>query len=410
MSINELIKVKPYPGSYTNQVLKNIHLLSFGEFKNVAPFGSYIFKAQKYPGDIDLIENYIDCCNIDDVIHKFQIDLINVIHNIDNEILHYMVEFKMGLDKRFMFDFGYLKNGQFYKNLNNIVDKTNQLYQSGLLTQQEINELDGYLKLPDIDSYDHVFNFFREKYVLRWTDKDILNGYKILIGNKKITINEALHDNTHVKIDMITIINNRFVEITNFLMLGVKYNNGDIYLINLNANVKSSLDNFLMKRSEMQLPQEIEKLFYSPYYYNPFKGTKRMWSLARHNKDEKMLKLLVPFISGNISYLYMLKSEVETIINLLIKLKSPTITSIYNQLDEIKARLSYIIELNQQENYFDELFNNLHNLDITELIESLEFIKDLMKKDINHYTIKYLESIGMKDIPLSYLPKQLSYI
>ena len=159
---------------------------------------------------------------------------------------------------------------------------------------------------PTIDDYDVLYNLFREHKIIRWSDTDILRGYKILPLNKKITITEALSHKGHIKIDMITDINNKFIEMTNFLFLVEKKMDGKKYIINLKKNYS---EEYLKKRSEKQLPEEIEKLFYSIYYYNPFKGAKRLWALARHYKDYAMIDKLKNFISGNISLLYQLNQK-----------------------------------------------------------------------------------------------------
>jgi len=408
MNIDTLLQARPFPDSYTPQVLQNIQLLSFKK-DNAVPFGSFIFKIQKFPGDIDLIETFEDCISIDDVIHKFKKKLIQVIKHIIDLKLHYMVEFKMGLDHRFIFDIGYLKDGIYHQNIDNIIENVSSLYDHDLLNDYDLSFIDQYLYKNDTSSYDMLFNFFRDKYIIRWSDQDILNGYKILIGNKKITIDEALRHKTYVKIDMITLINNRFVEITNFFIL--VYNdksNNTQYAINFGEYIDPK---FLREHIEETLPFEIEKLFYSDYYFSPFKGSKRMWSLSRHFHYNNIIQKLSGFISGNISFLYMLKSEVDTLINLLSKLKNPPMIHIFNQIQEIKSRLTYILEISDKEHQFDDMFNSINQYSSKDIIiHTLKHIKELFSHYINHFSLKYLKSVNLFPVPRYLLPKQLSYI
>ncbi len=162
---------------------------------------------------------------------------------------------------------------------------------------------------------------------------------------------------------------------------------GKKYIINLG---KKYSDVDLTKRIEEQLPIEIQKLFFSSYYYNPFKGVKRLWALARHYKDYEMINKLKPFISGNISLLYQLKSELENIIVLLEKLNTPPLTGINNEIQEIKSKLVYVLEVGNDELSLDNLFNmaTLEN-DRSTKIELLKKLKKYMVNHINYFTLEY---------------------
>ena len=242
--------------------------------------------------------------------------------------------------------------------------------------------------------------------MIRWSSHEILQGYKNLPGGVICKFLDALKQKSHVKIDMIALINGKFIEVTNFFFLILEKPNEEPYIINFGAPYT---EEFFIKRME-SLTVEIEKLFYSAYYFAPFKGTKRLWALSRHNKDAYMISLLEPFISGRISLLYQLKSEIDTIINVLERVNNIPEMAIYHQVQEIKSRIAYVLEIqDKQEIYYDLL--NSYNLDSPRSlnIDVLKKVYDMMVKDINFYTIKYLHHVGLLPIPKKYLPSHLSY-
>lgn len=409
-----LLSTRAYPESYTPQIINNIELLSFSD-EGATPFGSYIYKVQKYPGDIDLVEKFEDCCSIDDVVNKFAKRFQQIVKSIIKLKKHYMTEAKIGEDNRYevgIHEIGFLRRGSYYINDNtkaNLVEVANELLSNGLLPKEEYEIIMRIVNkdYPTVNDHDILYNLFREHKVLRWSDKEILDGYKILPGNIKITIREALKHKGHVKIDMITDINNKFIEMTNFLFLIENKPDGKKYAINLGKPYTQEL---IQKRIETELPKEIEKLFFSAYYYNPFKGVKRLWALARHYKDYTMIDKLKPFISGNISLLYQLKSELENIMVLLKKLKSPPKVGINNQIQEIKSRLVYVLEVGDDELYLDDLFNKATaSNERYEKLELLGKLKKYMVAHINYFTMEFLHSIGIDSLRPPYVPNDPDY-
>lgn len=408
IDFNTIISTKPFPDSYTQQILDNIKMVTFTKDDYATPFGSYIYRIQKYPGDIDLIESFKACCNIDDVVDQFSKRLKVMAKKIVSSRLHYMSEFKMGLDNRYIIDIGKLENGIYNVNKNLLKISKNML-NNKLLNRDEYNKIMLLISSNDKSpyAYDIINNIFRERRVLRWTDKEILQGYKILPKNLKITVKQALKIKTNVKIDMILLINNKFVELTNFILLVVEKRGQQPYIYNMDHVLD---EDFFIERMEFDLPVEIEKLFYSKYYYNPFKGTKRLWALTRHYKDKGVIDRLVNFISGNISLLYQLKSEVDTIMLLLKRLKSIPKVSIDNQLNEIKTRISYVLEIQDPEIFYDWLNEAIKVSDKDKKLKILAKVKKHMSEYINWITMGYLKKVGLFPIPRNYLPPQLSYI
>lgn len=409
-----LLSSRTYPDSYTTKAIENIRLISLNP-ENSVPFGSFIYKIQKYPGDIDITETYEDCCTIDEVVNKTAKKLQGIVKNIVALKSHYMTEAKTGEDLRYdpgVNIIGYLDKGNYHindKTKQNLQAYSNKLLKRDLITEEEYETIMAIIarEFPTAYDYDILYNIFREHRILRWSDKEILKGFKILPEGIKMKLTDALKMKAFVKIDMITNLNGKFIEMTNFFFLVVKKMDGKDYLINFHRDYDVE---FVKKRAEHELPLEIEKLFFSKYYFNPFKGVKRIWALARHYKDLSMINKLKDFISGNISLLYQLKSEIGNMMLLIEKLKSYPKVGINNQIQDIKSRLVYVLELGEDELIVDQWFNNATAInDKYNKYQALNKIKKYMESAINFFTLEYLEHVEFTRLSYPYIPRKPAY-
>lgn len=406
--MNRSINLRPYLeqksiNSYSEDLIKNIKMVSFFPDGMATPFGSFIYKMQKYPGDVDLLEEFTECCNIDQVVDKFIFRLKNMVNEIVNSPNHYFSEFKAGIDHIYDIDVGELINGV-YHIPPLLRDLSIGLYDGHFLTKDEITIILNILDTPinNGDGYDEIFNLFRNKRILRWSVKEILAGKKIL-GNRVKTLHESLKDHTHVKIDVILLYNNRFIEMTNFVGLVADDGYGPQY-ININLAENHNIP--------IQLPIEIEKLYFSNYYYSPFKMAKRIYSLSRNKHDDETLRKIIPLVTGDISLLYQIKSEIEVLLRIYEINKTPPIKTIFKELDQMKGRISTVLDLDEKQQI--EIFKIIDNINKTKInskkVLLLENLNDnLLKPVINSHTIEYLESIGFNPPPSYLLPPQMSY-
>lgn len=397
------LETKPHE-SYPRDLIQNMKMITFFHEGLAVPFGSYIYKMQKYPGDVDLLEEFEDCCSPDKVIRKFIKSLLRVVKDIKSSKLHYFSEFKAGIDHIYDIDIGKLENGIYY--INPLLKEISiNLYKKKFLDKNEIVDI---LKIINRgiftgDGYDIIFNIYRNRRILRWSVKEIEDGYKMLHGKKK-KLYDALFDETHVKIDVLLLYNNRFIEMTNFVGLAYEDENKEIHFININLEKIHNIP--------ITLPPEIEKLYFSNYYYSPFKMTKRIYSLSRNKQDENTLWKIIPLITGDVSLLYQIRSEIDVLLLILEKVKVPPIKTINKQLDEMKSRITFILEINdyRQIIIFSLINKAIDTKSIKNKIELLEKLNNsYFKPDINRLTIEYLETVGFNPPPHYLLPPEMSY-
>ncbi len=390
--------------SYPEQAKNDIKLLSFSRNKLATPFGSYIYRIQKYPGDLDLVEEFTECCDVESVVTQFEKALKKTVKEINKKRLHYFSEVKAGLDNRYDVDIGEMENGTYFPSPQ-LAEITHQLHKENLLSDEDHDIIQFILSKKEVlgaNEYDTIFYIFREHRILRWTDKEILDGKKILPGNRVMKLKDALTYKSPVKIDMIAEENGKLVEVTNFLQLAYEQE-GEIYNVNINLEEDHDIPT--------QLPQEIEKLYFSDMFYSPFKMIKRMYSLARHNQDVELLNKVIPFVSSNTSMLYQIKSEIDTIILIIEKMKSFPKKLIFNQLDNAKIRLATVLELSDDD--LETINNLIDDINLEEnKKEKIPLLKNLKKyivAHINLQTISYLQKVGLNPPPNQYLPPRHTY-
>ena len=420
MNFRRYLETNP-KSTYPESVLKQVYLLSAQKPNMDAKaqiFGSYIYRFQKYPGDIDLLENFNceSCKTEDEVVNKFFIALKKIIKNVLALKEEYYSEVKCGIDYRYNLELGDAENGKWYPD-NLLLGRITDLHYKKLLSDSEFEILRKILVSNEVlnaNDYDVVKYILREHYILRWTSKEVLDNKKVLPGNVTFKFTDGLRMDSLVKIDVITIINSRIVETTNVYYLAYKV--GEEYHQLQSGN------------KILQLKDEIEKLYYSDMFYSPFKMAKRIYAFARgyylanlngyiNNPSfdkyayETILNKVLPFLSGDISLLYQLKSEIDTIVLLLEKFKKPSERSIHKTLDEMKMRIAKILVLNNHYvDVFAELLNDVNAAkNNNHKIELLEEISKQMKRIINFETITYFKSVNMNPPPEILLPYPLIY-
>lgn len=410
MYFEQLASKKPLI-SYSNEILKNIQILHAFKDDKIIPFGSATYRIQKFPGDLDLREDFVECCSSEEVLNKFTFILQRLVEKLFHMSKHYVTEVKAGIDYRYDVDIGECVNGVYTIPKNQLGSLSYDYHQRGLLNDEEYSDIINILNEPknNGDDYDLMKFIWREKKILRWTAPEIILGKKQLPMNKETTLREAMEAKTDVKIDTISLISGRYVEVTNYFTLGyLDPVSGLPMAINFTENV---LDQKVsMQRYDHQLRDEIEKLYYSDLYYSPFKMVKRMWAYSRFFKMEKAVKDLTPLVSGDLSLGYSLTSELEAIMN-VIEYEHNKNKHINKMLDSIKYKISNVLPITDADllviaNKINEIkaINNPMSL-----LSQLKYLKGYIKDRINSRTIHELSKIGYNPPPKQFLPKKMTY-
>ena len=221
-------------------------------------FGSSNYRIQKYFADIDLRQPFKGVNSIEELVKLFEIQLKKIVDKINKLKTHYVTEIKAGLDMRYLINVGKLINGRYTPD-NNLLYNVRNLYNNKLLSNLEYFRITYILDkgIFNSDAYDVIHYTLRNKYIIRWSADEILDGKKILPGNSFIYLKDALKMNTPTKIDMIAYYDGKFIEITNFIILSILHD-GIFYPLNKNMPInETGLVEFLNDG----LTNEIEKLY-----------------------------------------------------------------------------------------------------------------------------------------------------
>jgi hypothetical protein len=410
-SFKIITSIRP-ESSYTKDQIRNVKLITLNDNDIVQVFGSFTYRIQKYPGDLDSSEIFYDCCTIEDVLNKFISCLNKLIKRISKEKFHWITEMKIGIDKRYDINIGYMVNGVYMPNRQLLMVTSGRLFKEGLLSNADyliITKILSNKSSLTADEYDIIHYIFREHKILRWNYEELKKGHKILPGDIKITIKQALRFKSDVKIDMIALVDHKFVEITNYIILAYvdKYDNYSI------INFKDDLfnENVFDKRYDEQMKEEIEKLYYSNMYYSPFKMVKRIWAFSRFFKYRDDIFNLEHIISSDISLAYSLTSQLEAIIGVIKVSKIIPEEKIMKQLDDIKFKAAYLTLLDDEViGSIGDRFNSYLLLKTKDAkIDMLKHVKDYLKDQLNSWTIECLNDINYNPPPIRFLPKVLKY-
>jgi len=401
----KLIKIKPT--NEINRRQKEAIKLVTNNAKNIIRFGSWTYKSQLYPGDIDLIQEETYVGDVKSATKKFVKLFQKIVHKIIHSKGYYLADIKSGFDTLFLIDIGqavFSKTG-FSKivgyNAKKIKLELYKLYKNKYMKKTELDKL--FKLIPDkITQAEHevLFNALREKWLLRWTGKEVLQGYKVLSKNRIKTLSETINEPTMTKVDMMTSINGAFLEVSNVLLFFWQDKIGRHQM-----NYMESASNYVES-----LKGAIQELSFSKTKSNPAKLLKRMWAFARLLKDFNMIKILTKIMQTDIGRIYQFKSELEVIIYLLENVKSPPITNILNSINNLKWRIGNIfeIDINAEKliHHIDLMMKRIKNskVDKRYLIRNLESINKFFKQILKDESHRILVKKGLFPPPPNYLP------
>ncbi len=385
--------------SFPDSVKKGIKLLAYS-YDDIVPYGSYIYKAQPYPSDVDAMEVITECCGLQDSVKKISDQFKKIIKRIKRKEKDnvYFGDIKAGIDILFFDLFETeIKDNFNAANIRKIIKK---LYEEKLLNKKEYSEMIKIANKKKINNndYEDLKNLFREKYIVRWKPNEILSGKKMLSGKRIITWEEAIQQPTMTKIDILVPINGKYVEMTNLYIL---------YYCNKKSCKNPNILNFDNKFYVESLKKEVEK-YSSNYYLKPFKLAKRMFSLSRFLGDKNTSLKLIELFHTDYGKLSQIASELGTLSLILTTVKKPNMKIIKNQLDSYKKDLSTIIDTELDLNMIDTVLTAATHDKLTNKQRSIlvDDLQDYITKVVSEQTKAFLIKNNLFPPPENYLPQK----
>jgi len=209
-----------------------------------------------------------------------------------------------------------------------------------------------------------VYNIFRDKNIktvvsdlklgnMHWSENDVMNRTK-----NGVSFDDALKINGIIKMDIITLLNGRFIEIT------------EVYKICIQN--KCNID-----YKEADVVREITEEYKDETRNGNFmKSLKKMYSLIKREKrDDHRLEVLVDYFNSPIGLLYRCKSDLETLI-VAMGFSKFTPGDFKNSLELLKELVSAF----PVENNLDEIARMKN---INKILKPLQKQVSLLKEHIN---------------------------
>lgn len=392
--MNPLIKTKNYPLNYSDEVVDVIAMMSISNSSQIV--GSMALKSQQYSGDYDLIEIVNEKYKSKDTalnayVKTFQSKIIKMLDTKDI----YIGDIKAGLVEDWIVipEKAQIKNGRII-NFNKMesLKKLDTLKKDNVITGDEYNYTKKMLsKKLTIDTFLQMKKEIRF-HIVRWTPEEVLKGVVVLRNKKKMTLKEAFSSNSVIKLDIVAYINGRFSDFSNIYIL--KYNG--IPINNVDLNEQSSIK------------QDLMYFLSSDNYYKAFK---RLFSLVRKegvgngSQQGDLLQKLTTMFNSDLGRLYLLKTDIETLIFLLDNFKNISPEKLRYELNQFRVRLGNIYSIDKVGT--DKELESLKKLTqlptlTAGLKNKLELLREKYTTILNKETLNYAEENSLLPIPSKY--------
>lgn len=377
--------------------------------------GSYSFRSQRYPADIDMIDSvdelqihgeWVPATEGDTraLVREFARRLKGIVAQVAAARNTFYLEVKAGIDESALdalWPIGDMHAGIFTPSADlrsKIMLAKGHGWINAEAATRMLVALSQHATLGASD-YDLISGELRKAYIMRWSPDEIAAGVKKRGPGKGMTLERAIYDPAGtpslVKIDVISKVRGAFLELSNIFVLREVRDDGSFKYLTSEPSVEG-------------ITFDIEKMLFSPAMYNPFKAIKRMFVYARQRYlagDERLgwfLEAALDYLSGDDAIYYQLKSEIETIVKLLTEFPTaidsgtpPPYYAMTSQLDGVKSRLAVtsmpeedVVRLSRT---IDEAIHAPH----AEAAHMLEGVEKALKGLVKESAIKWLDSHGL---------------
>ena len=181
---------------------------------------------------------------------------------------------------------------------------------------------------------------------------------------------DALKMRSMIKIDVITLINSRIIEIS------------EVYSITLDET--SNIENTEKDYIKQDILQEYKQIIKNGNY---FKALKKMYSIIRlENENDRQLDILINYFNSPIGLLYRIKSDLETILLIINEKKFEADIKIQS-LNLMNEQLSSF----QVEILIENIIKTKREKMITIIYKQVQIIKRLLNADAK----KFISQTGL---------------
>lgn len=368
------IRQKDFPANYSTPLLRVLDALSMTDLKGLEVVGSSSIRSQQYAGDYDAHE-VVKAKSVESVAAKLQ-DIVKDVRTLKGVSFG---DIKIGeIPEWNIFNANArVEDGKVVDfNITDSKGRVDALRQENIISPAEAKEAHALLgKATNPLAFLEARKSLRF-HILRWKPADILEG-AIVYRDKVIKLEDAIASGGLVKVDAVANFCDRFVE------LSVIY---DIFV-----NGKR-----LTASPAPLVPSLIEDIAYYSKS-NPFKALKRTFSLARHFKNLRVIKTLVPVLNSDLGRLYQIIGDMGTLIDLLER-PNPPVPRIRDAIDDFRSRLGFIYELpdvlREETQTLGDLVAILKLPSAARMRDRLVSLRDDLQRKLDSNTNKEVKTLG----------------
>jgi hypothetical protein len=400
--------------------LRRVQMVSYREDAPATIIGSYSFRAQRYPADIDTMDSVGEVqvhgewtpateSDTRELLREFTRRLQAIVQHVAGARNTFYLEVKAGIDE---FALGMLRPiGDMH---DGIFTPSTDLWAKILLAKGRgwISAEAATRMLVALSQratlgareYDLLSSELRKAFIMRWAPDEIAAGVKKRGPGEGMPLETAVYNPAGapslVKIDVITKVSGAFLELSNIFVLREVRADGSFKYLSTHPGVED-------------ITFDVEKMLFSPAAYNPYKAIKRMFVYARLRYlagDERLagfLEAALDYLSGDDAIYYQLKSDLETLVKLLTEFPSaidstahdpegpPVYYAMAAQLQGMSGRLAAtsmpeedVVRLSRT---IDEAIHAPH----AEAAHMLEGVEKVLKGIVKDSAINWLGSHGL---------------
>lgn len=376
----DLIADKRFPDNYSSAVLDVLKAMSMTDMKTLKIVGSSSVRSQLYAGDYDAIER-VNAKSAKDVAKRLK-QVVKQMRSLRYAVIG---EIKCGeipewnvfrpnarVEDNKILDFS-IKESQ---------AKVDLLRSEHVLTAEEsktTNEL--------LERATNEFDFIYAKksirfHILRWTPSEILEGAKLIRGNQIVKLEDAILSGGMIKLDAVANVHDRFTEFS------VIY---DVFE-----------DGKRITQTPVPLVRGLEEDIAFYQETNVFKALKRIFSLAKHFRETRIIEALIPILNGDLGRLYQIINDIKTISFLLEHHRyTNKLDAIRSQIDEVRHRLGNIYQLKDFLRAEHDIIGSIISLlktPVPKLKQKLDALVDWLQSILDKNTMKQLEELRKKGV------------
>ena len=389
--------VKRFPDDYSRDVTDVLSAMSFGDDMYI--IGTASQREQLYAGDYDASETVI-VHNMSDTVRKFK----SIIRTLTRMKGVYIGDIKAGAVPEWdiLKDVKVVKGKIVGYDRQQILGTLESLKKQKVVTAAEYRAALVLLRPNFTPGNYYVAKEEIRFHVVRWTPSEVLAGQTTLRDGRTFTLADAFTSPGRTKVDVISHVSgsrySEFSAVYEFVKDGQVLNDENI-------EVRRSL---------------IESIGTYSYFGNYFKVLKRIYSLARIDKDQKVIDHLKPILNGDLGRLYIIVGDIDILLFMLENYNKLPTENIKFEIDQFINRLSNISlpPLIGKQPTLNKAIRKIESLSLPKMSGPLEALKDTLNKLLQHYakpiadelTGSILSGSGCGETPNEWGPRLLYYL